>query len=187
MNLMFYDATAFDRSLCAWSNSSAEMTSMFGGTSPKSGLCCRNGTYADATNYCAPCPAKATCAGEPALPECAGGYTLQAEGDGSVCVGCMVQFSPQDTGSTACVKAPFDSANCQEARTWEQLYSAYGPGGLGSLMILDKLEVWVCLRDHPCLLEPGVNPAPRDLMCFVFDEDDHRFIPWDKQSSLNLF
>jgi len=108
----------------------------------------------------------------------------------------LVRFSPGDTDSKACAKAPFDSANCQEARTWGQLFLAYErkganppfmTGGLGQLMTKDRLEAWVCLRDHPCLNEAGVNPAPGDLMCFVYDEDDRRFIPWDKQSILKLF
>jgi len=167
MAYMFPGASAFDQSLCSWYSSTADMTDMFDGASKMAGLCTTSPSTTPPPNMTA-----------------------------SVVPGCIVQFSPEALDSMACVKAPFDAANCQEARTWGQLYLAYErkganpafvTGGLGPLMTKDKFEVWVCLRGHPCLLEAGVNPAPADLMCFVYDEASRRFIPWDKQSSLNLF
>eukprot|EP00961_Rhodomonas_salina_P248861 3363547-Rhodomonas_salina.1 len=116
MEFMFEDATAFDRSLCSWSGTfTADTTDMFAGSSPKTGLCCRSGTYADSTSYCSSCPAQATCAGEPAEPVCSAGLTLQPDCDGFVCAetSCNFQFSPEESSRLACASAPFDAASCQ--------------------------------------------------------------------------
>lgn len=112
--------------------------------------------------------------------------------------GCLVQFSPDAPDNLACASAPFDTANCQESRTWEQLLLEYGggdtafiTGGLGKLMTQDKFEVWMCFRDHPCFDQAvaarRAGPATGDFMCYVFDEHAGRFIPWDKNSNLRLF
>ena len=53
-------------------------------------------------------------------------------------------------------------------------------GGLGSKMIAGKFEVWVCRRQDPCAV------SPEDLMCYVYDEQQHIFLPWDSNSELKI-
>jgi hypothetical protein len=53
-------------------------------------------------------------------------------------------------------------------------------GGLGRLMIPDKFEVWICSRHDLCA------PGGDDFMCYVFDEKRSIFVPWGKNSELQL-
>eukprot|EP00961_Rhodomonas_salina_P297561 3937310-Rhodomonas_salina.1 len=163
MSSMFWDAIAFHRSLCAWSNSTADMANMFGGTSPKTGLCCSSGTYADGNMCCVPCPAQATCAGEPALPQCAGGYMLQANGDRVVCVassGCIAQFSPEDANSMACVKEPYRSANCQVPSSLSPSSGGIPPAISGRAMTCWRHNALVRTRCAALFTDVAFVPPP---------------------------
>eukprot|EP00960_Hanusia_phi_P009448 273604-Hanusia_phi.AAC.2 len=53
-------------------------------------------------------------------------------------------------------------------------------GGLGNLMVAGRFEVWVCEKNHTCLEDPG------DFFCFLYDELNHVFIPWDALTALKL-
>ena len=45
-------------------------------------------------------------------------------------------------------------------------------GGLGELMTVNEYEVWVCVRDHPCLDDEN------DMVCFTYNEKKTVFVPW---------
>ena len=103
---------------------------------------------------------------------------------------------------------------CAETRTWPELFElneqgAMVTGGLGRKIIVDKIEVWVCLLDKgDCLgdistiaMDPthqdhGKLPewAKRykevpagDSMCYVYHEQIHRMIPWGPNSALKMY
>ena len=53
-------------------------------------------------------------------------------------------------------------------------------GGLGRKMIPNKIEVWVCSRPDRCAT------SEEDFMCYVFDEQEHVFLPWGRNSELKI-
>ncbi|EKX35945.1 hypothetical protein GUITHDRAFT_117860 [Guillardia theta CCMP2712] len=73
--------------------------------------------------------------------------------------------------------------------TWEALlYNAsmgrvaFKTGGLGMLAIHGLYEVWVCIQNHPCALDPA-DPS----FCWVYNEMETTWIPWGENSNLQLF
>ena len=72
-------------------------------------------------------------------------------------------------------------ATCMCTRTWREIRSAKVPtGGLGSLMVEDVYEVWVCMPDDMCSHE-------YNAFCYVYNEKTLHFEPWGYNSELNLF
>jgi hypothetical protein len=74
----------------------------------------------------------------------------------------------------------FHFPQCMENRTWSQLVSTYSSvtmisGGLGGLSSA-AFAVWTCFAYHPCL--GVVTHAHGDLMCYVFNEEQHHWYPW---------
>ena len=52
-------------------------------------------------------------------------------------------------------------------------------GGLGKLMQVHYLESWLCYRDHVC-------SSPENFMCWVYDEKDKAWLPWDTNFDLQV-
>ncbi len=48
-------------------------------------------------------------------------------------------------------------------------------------MIPNKIEVWVCSRPDRC-----ATSEEEDFMCYVFDEQEHVFLPWGRNSELKV-
>jgi len=106
-------------------------------------------------------------------------------------------------------------ASCIETRKWPDfiLLDSQGPGlvftgGLGKMMIIDVMEVWVCLPGHVCLEDVAkiannnthdkyaglpdwaqdytAVPTGGDSMCYVYHEQHEIFLPWGPNSILGL-
>ena len=56
---------------------------------------------------------------------------------------------------------------------------AIATGGLGKLMQVGEMEVWLCYRDHWC-------STPSNHMCWVYLEQKGLFTPWAQNQSLGL-
>jgi len=133
--------------------------------------------------------------------QCDDGNSVDTDSCSNACACTEFQFVPGSTeisDSVACVRPPFNTPICQEARTHRQLDLAFdarkGPnrgavsGGLGRDMTDDdRFQSWKCLKSHACLSAPGVDGTAEDFMCFAYDEQQKKFIPWGKQSNLRLF
>jgi len=103
---------------------------------------------------------------------------------------------------------------CAETRPWPTLLElnmqgTMVTGGLGHLMLLDEIEVWVCLHDKgdclgdisniakdPTHQDHGKLPEwakqykevpAGDSMCYVYHEQLRRFIPWSPNSALKMY
>ena len=50
--------------------------------------------------------------------------------------------------------------------------SRQSAGGMGKLRTVDEYEVWVCVRDHPCVDDEN------DMVCFTYNEKHNTFVPW---------
>ena len=84
-------------------------------------------------------------------------------------------------------------SSCSLGLSWQQLLEgAQGlktghvrTGGLGSAMVLDKYEVWLCSKrdDERCAYNVRL---PGDYMCYVFNEQTRAFEPWGLNSELRL-
>mmetsp|Transcript_32713 Transcript_32713/g.78148 ORF Transcript_32713/g.78148 Transcript_32713/m.78148 type:complete len:261 (-) Transcript_32713:1833-2615(-) len=135
------------------------------------------------------------------VEQCDDGNSVDTDSCSNACACTEFQFVPGSTeisDSVACVRPPFNTPICQEARTHRQLDLAFdarkGPnrgavsGGLGRDMTDDdRFQSWKCLKSHACLSAPGVDGTAEDFMCFAYDEQQKKFIPWGKQSNLRLF
>ena len=79
-----------------------------------------------------------------------------------------------------------EHAGCRLDHTWEDITDALVRGtmeakigGMGKLMNA-TYGVWLCAGPHWCAPDHG------DHFCFVYHEAEHRFIPWGKNSELQL-
>ena len=69
---------------------------------------------------------------------------------------------------------------------------------MGSLMIVNQFEVWVCLRkpqciaqltasaDHSYLVDASSTSSWKDFFCYVFNEETNIFVPWASESVLTV-
>jgi len=89
--------------------------------------------------------------------------------------------------NTQCCRPPWatDSA-CTLDLTWEEIAEKLTnktinlkTGGLGTSMINGQVEVWLCVFNHTC--DDGGS------FCFVYDEQQAKFVAWGANSQLNLF
>ncbi|EKX45397.1 hypothetical protein GUITHDRAFT_138972 [Guillardia theta CCMP2712] len=85
---------------------------------------------------------------------------------------------------------PYDISVCYETWSWASLVPAVKDGqattgGLGELMVPGWYEVWLCMRDHVCPMAAGRTAGPA-TMCFVFDEREKLFVPWDLAETLMI-
>eukprot|EP00960_Hanusia_phi_P055867 763082-Hanusia_phi.AAC.4 len=77
-------------------------------------------------------------------------------------------------------------SSCFLNYTWNDLVFTEFPrreadfktGGLGSLMIRDQVESWLCEKGHQCVNDPA------DFFCFTYDEQTAAFYPWGSMSDL---
>ena len=113
----------------------------------------------------------------------------------SVCSGGSGVGNP----GTCLVDVPYQKRNwgqdqrylsCSFPLTWTQILkarfedctSSFKTGGLGSLMVEDAFESWICVPDHPC-----ASNYPHDqYFCFVYDEQRKLFVPWGENAELGL-
>eukprot|EP00960_Hanusia_phi_P025678 745814-Hanusia_phi.AAC.1 len=73
---------------------------------------------------------------------------------------------------------------CALNATWGDIIAdrtKYVQGGLGLDMVMGQTETWLCAHGHPCAPEEG------DSMCYKYNESSEEFIPWGRNSDLNLF
>ena len=82
-------------------------------------------------------------------------------------------------------------AACNLTASWQELArrgkdppegpaaGSWRTGGLGALMQSPRYEVWLCERGHPC-------SGGDDAFCFVYDEQMKVFVPWGRNSQLQL-
>eukprot|EP00960_Hanusia_phi_P041004 754789-Hanusia_phi.AAC.2 len=101
-------------------------------------------------------------------------------------------FATDGNTSSTCVPIALAPLNNQSAcflnYTWDQLVlnefstrkAEFRTGGLGKWMVTDRFEVWVCEKSHTCLEDK------EDFFCFLFDEVNKVFIPWNALSALKL-
>ena len=108
-------------------------------------------------------------------------------------------------------------ASCDEARPWSgaggmlqlNLQGTMTTGGLGKLMITYEVESWVCMKDKSdCLADiasiasntahSSYGQLPEwamqytevpagDSMCYVYHEQQKRFLVWAPNSQLRLY
>ena len=81
----------------------------------------------------------------------------------------------------ASLKPRDDVVHCSLDLSWRQLVDAmalgsprWTTGGLGSLMVTDQWEVWLCDQHAPCL------PDGDACVCFVYSEQHQLFLPWGR-------
>jgi len=81
-----------------------------------------------------------------------------------------------------------NECSCKLDLTWKDLTnmlqqdeSVFVTGGLGKRMTENEFEVWICMKNNECTYDPH-NP-----MCFVYDEQDKKFLPWAHNDDLKLF
>lgn len=116
---------------------------------------------------------------------------------------CLMNPVCSDAGSlTSCSSAPvadkpfalaslpgldLSLQHCKMDKDWETLVNewqldneAWYTGGLGKLMQIDVIEVWMCYRNHPC-------STSGNHMCWVYHEADHVWLPWATNNKLELY
>jgi len=119
----------------------------------------------------------------------------------------VAAFSAQDEACTVKLRLPnwgqlpeFD--NCTLHKTWPELAKhemecmhpeggrrsehctfEFTTGGLGDLLQPHEFHVWVCVKHDPCM---GAWPLDSRNFCYVYDEKEATFIPWNTNSELNL-
>ena len=80
-------------------------------------------------------------------------------------------------------------AHCTQPYTWRELIYGYKgtkidfkSGSLGRLIVRGRFNTWVCVNQHYC----SSSSADDQYFCFVYDEVDKVFVPWDENSRLGL-
>ena len=86
--------------------------------------------------------------------------------------------------------ARFAYAECSETVTWEAIagYTAsrrslFTTGGLDT-DDSSVFQVWACWQQHSCLSR--IPHSEGDAMCYVYNEHDKTWLPWDLKSSIKL-
>ena len=79
-------------------------------------------------------------------------------------------------------------AHCQPTfKTWQDLFrdldGQFETGGLGKMMVVGKLEVWVCYKGEDCL---HGDIHMDGLFCCVYDEEFSQFVAWGPNAALGL-
>jgi len=79
-----------------------------------------------------------------------------------------------------------DYLRCRIQHDWREIVASelatnhtITMGGLGKLMVRGRYEVWVCSHEDSCA-------RPRNAFCYVFDEEEKKFIPWGLEDELML-
>jgi len=79
--------------------------------------------------------------------------------------------------------------HCTQPYTWRELIHGYKgakidfkSGSLGRLIVKGRFNTWACVNRHYC----SSSSADDDYFCFVYDEVDKVFVPWDENSRLGL-
>jgi len=96
---------------------------------------------------------------------------------------------------------------CGETRDWPEVSenelwisgeSKGRTGGMGSIMVVERFEVWVCLKkpqciasltaspDHAYLVDADSTSSWKDFFCYVFNEETEVFVPWASESVLAI-
>jgi hypothetical protein len=85
--------------------------------------------------------------------------------------------------------ARFAYVECREATTWEAIMdytparrSLFTTGGLS--VVSSVFQVWACWQQHSCLSR--IPHSEGDAMCYVYNEHDKTWLPWDLKSSIKL-
>ena len=63
---------------------------------------------------------------------------------------------------------------------YESRQGRYTVGGLGTMTMEDAFEGWVCDPQHPCAHDK------KDMVCFTYSEKHKVFVPWGRNSALNV-
>jgi len=164
-----------------------------GSTTPTN-CTCAAGFFGPAGGPCEPCPS--------------GTYKAEA-GSAAFCTSCPIsgQWSPtrsvsssdcmvipKATVSEVCPKPPVQHfgeprfKRCRLPWTWDDLYAGhhngsitYYQGSLGMLRVTGRFETWVCLKGDPC-----ANDLTDTFFCYVYEEQERKFVPWGPNVVLRL-
>eukprot|EP00285_Hemiselmis_virescens_P015982 CAMPEP_0173379004 /NCGR_PEP_ID=MMETSP1356-20130122/2104_1 /TAXON_ID=77927 ORGANISM="Hemiselmis virescens, Strain PCC157" /NCGR_SAMPLE_ID=MMETSP1356 /ASSEMBLY_ACC=CAM_ASM_000847 /LENGTH=343 /DNA_ID=CAMNT_0014332271 /DNA_START=1 /DNA_END=1032 /DNA_ORIENTATION=+ len=132
------------------------------------------------------------------------GSETTAMGDNLTAVNFGMKLSSSSSSSYSASNAPWlteavedyftQHAECAETRSWEDIIAQaaasthrsdrFVSGGLGKLTVMDRFELWVCWRNHPCVA--AVGGAVGDRMCYVKNEMSKEWHSWGLNSQLGL-
>jgi len=79
--------------------------------------------------------------------------------------------------------------NCKLSLTWREIRLESGrfhTGGLGQLLVENKMEAWVCDKAPNCLSDVWASSFEGQILCFVYMKESNSFVPIGLNSDMKF-